>query len=252
METDPTLPDQEEASQAQDQIPVFDPHDEFSILNLVSDRIKEAILKIPPELLELTEGELRQKCKPTQLEFSLRVSFWSEFEKIFAMANRKKIVTREVYRGICSEGHFFRLLADTTKVAWLVRPMETYEKQIDAIALRMTDKLWAIADMDLVDDKGKISTKRADLFLRVYKEVVARKKGSNVRNVIHDKRKMIMVQPGSQQGPTAIPQVIPNDLKTVRKRIAELDSSRTAPTQTIDITAEPSPVKVDTEVETFE
>lgn len=245
MDIDPTLPDQEDATQV---MPldgpenIYDENDEYSVVNLVSDRLAQAIKAVPPELFDLTEGELKSKVQPTQTEFQLRVSFWREFEHIFTKG-RKKITTREVFGGICTEGHFYRILSNPEKVAWLVKPLEAYDKQIEAIQHRMLDRLWRLSEMELEDSKGKLSPKRVDIFLKVFDRVNARKRAMVVKHMPAP-RGQKQLPPAPSPAPK---QVVPSSIASIKSRISELEAMKVA---TPVPPSEPSPAST-AEVEVF-
>lgn len=245
MDIDPTLPDQEDAPQVMPHDGpenIYDENDEYSVVNLVSERLAQAIRSVPPELHDLTEGELRAKVNPTQTEFQLRTSFWREFEKIFTKG-RNKITSREVFGGICTEGHFYRILANPEKVAWIVRPLEAYDKQLEAIQHRMLDRLWILSEMQLEDGNGKLSPKRVDIFLKVFDRVNARK------------RALVVKAPPMPRQPRALPptpspapkQVVPSSIAAIKDRIVELEKMK--PVQPVP-PSEPSPASTG-EVEVF-
>jgi hypothetical protein len=223
LDIDPTLPNQEDALQV---MPSDDESDEYSVVNLVSERLAQAIRAVPQELLDLTEGELKSRVNPTQTEYQLRVSFWREFENVFTKG-RKKIISREVFGGICTEGHFYRILGDPGKVAWLVKPMEAYDKQIEAIQVRLLDRLWKLSEMELEDPKkpGVISTKRVDIFLKVFDRVSARKRAMVVKHMPAPKGQKQLL-PSSSTTPK---QVVPSSIRDIRARIAELDAVVVSP-----------------------
>lgn len=162
---------------------VFDSDDNDSVVNMLSDRLRDAIIELEPELFDMTEGELRREVKPTQTDYALRVSLWREIEKAW-ISGRGKIVTRQILAGICTEGYFYnKFLKDPRKVAWLVLPAQTYAKEMEAILMRFTQRYHEIADLEFVDAKGKVNVKVAELVLKAGQEVANRVKGLAVQRI---------------------------------------------------------------------
>jgi hypothetical protein len=181
------------------------------------------MLSVPTELYDKTEGELREQCKPTGTDYALRVSFWREFDKVITMG-KKRIVTAEVFGGICTEAYFYnRILRNPLKTAWLCRPVQAYAKELEAILHRGTERLWQLIEMDIEDPKTKkISSKKAALFLKVFSEVSNRAKGMAVKRITQDRR-TVSVKVDANKA------VIPQDLDSIRKRIAQIEGTNGTP-----------------------
>jgi hypothetical protein len=160
---------------------IVDQADPFSLVNMVSERLKELILLLPEELFLLSERDLKNRFRPTSTDYALRVSFWREFERA-AVRGKGKIQCTAVFAGICSEAYFFnKFITNEAKLAWMVRPLQTYQREMEAILARGTERLWELIEIKIKDGKGKIDPKLADILLKTITVVENRVKGMAVQ-----------------------------------------------------------------------
>lgn len=160
---------------------IRDMDDHFSLINFLSDALKKSVLELPEEFLIMSETELKEKAHPTSTDYALRVSFWREFDKAM-WKGTGKIVSASIYGGICSEQYFYKAFIRTeAKFAWMIRPMQQYQKEMEAILYRCTERLWELIEIPLKDSKGKMDPKRAEVLLKVVAQVENRVKGMAVQ-----------------------------------------------------------------------
>lgn len=154
---------------------------ELSLFTVLTDQLLDAARNVPDEYWRMTEAEMRSKSNPTPTDYALRVSFWKEFEH--AMRRGKtKVSGYSVYRGICSAQYWHnRFLPNQAKVAWILRPMQAYEKELEAILHRATERLWEIIEMPITDSKGRHDPRRAAVILAALKQVEDRVKGMAIQ-----------------------------------------------------------------------
>lgn len=181
--------------------------------SLVSKEFADAIDNIAPAVCELSEPELKSMVKPTPLDYALKTSFWREFQKADAAGG--VVTSRDVYGGIATPVYFRNhVLKNQFKVAWLCRPTQIYEKEIEALLTRGTERLWEIIDMDIYNDEGRIDVKRGQLVLDTIKMVEQRARGLAIQRVQSVNLNIEGQKPRMVVGP--------ND--DIDKRIAELES----------------------------
>lgn len=154
----------------------------FSLVSFLSDRLKRAVAELPDEYFMLSEAEMREKVCPTSTDYALRVSFWREFEKTMWKGNGK-IVCASVYGGICSDVYFYKhFITNKLKFAWMIRPMQTYHKEMEAILHRGTERLWDLIEIPVKNPKtGKYDTRNAEVLLKTIQAVENRVKGMAVQ-----------------------------------------------------------------------
>lgn len=159
----------------------IDRENPISILHMTRGKLQEAVLAVPDDIGMMTEKELRKELKPTSVDYCLRVSFWREYEAA-VREKREYIAARTVLLGICSDAYFYqKFLKDPFRVAWLVKPVQAYMKEIEAVLLRGTERLWELVDIDIeIEDKrgNKVVCSRlATVLLETIKMIEARAKG---------------------------------------------------------------------------
>lgn len=160
---------------------VRDQSDHFSLTNFLSEKLKQRVLEIPEGMLMITEAELKEACGPTACDYALRVSFWREFEKMMWRGSGK-IVCAGIYAGICSDVYFYKkFILNDAKLAWMIRPMQTYQKEMESILYRCTERLWELVEVPLKDKKGKVDSKMAEVLLKTITQVENRVKGMAVQ-----------------------------------------------------------------------
>lgn len=160
---------------------IRDGSDPKSLINMLTGKLRESVLMLKDELLLKSEGELRKAVRPTPTDHALRVSFWREFEKVM-WRGTGNVQAKDVVGGICTEQYFYqKFMKDPRKVAWLVRPMQTYEKEMDAILHRCTERLWELVNIKIYNGKGKLDARAADVLLKAVTQVENRVKGMAVQ-----------------------------------------------------------------------
>lgn len=222
---DPTLGDDAAPVPAVLERPVliYDEGDPYSVVNLVTERVREAMLRVPADTHALSEGQLRQIVAPTHTDDSLRVSFWREYEKCVAFG-LKRITATSIFSGICTEGYFFKLLDNPEKVAWLVRPVQAYQKHVEALLFRGLSRVEEIVNAEITDKDGKLDVKRARLVLEAVVMLDNRAKGMAVQKVQKESKSLKV----SVTAPPA--KVIPQTpIEQLRARVAELEGTSAKP-----------------------
>lgn len=180
---------------------VGEPLDRYQGLgSFVSEAVRTAISKVPLEYFELTEKELRGKAKPTPTDYALRVSFWREFEKVMLNGGQGVITNSKIFFGICHETQFYtRFLKLPAKVAWLVKPMQTYQKECEAVLARGTERLWELVELPIYNKKGLPDAKLAEIVLKTIKSIEDRVQGMAVQ-----RQQRVQVNVGADSSPAAL------------------------------------------------
>lgn len=93
--------------------------------------LREAVDAIPENILEMTEGELQNRIRPTEKDWAIRNRYWDlvKLAKDEARVGGRYYMN-EIYSGICSAPHFSaKWLTDPYRVAWLLLPIENEKAQ---------------------------------------------------------------------------------------------------------------------------
>lgn len=163
----------------------LDEKNPFAVLSLLGGALRASVEKLPEDLTLMSERQLRHHIQPTNTDYSLRTSFWREYERVVKMGG-DKLTAASIFNGVCSDAYFYqKFIKDPFRVAWLVTPLQTYLKEIEAVLVRGTERLWEIIEMDItyVDKHGdrQIDAKKASVVLDAIKMVENRAKGLAVQ-----------------------------------------------------------------------
>lgn len=190
----------------------FNPDPDTDLIQHVSDSIAKAIISVPPHLALLTEPELFRKVNPSPMDYALRVSFWKEYERI--MLNGSGIISgTAVCMGICTPNQFYNMLKKPERVAWLIKPKQTYAKEMEAILSRGTERLWELIELPIYNKKGEPSGEIAKIVLQAIKQVEDRVKGMAVQRSMNVNAQVV--------GSEAIRSI--ESMEQVNARIKELE-----------------------------
>ncbi len=195
----------------------FDANNPFSVVNMVSPKLRQAILALTPEQLDMDEPNGKDKF--TSRDWSLRASFWQEYERA-VMQGRTKIQTSEIIAGIVSATDFYnRFLQNPLKVAFLVKPIQSYEREMTAIQLQAVRELWKLVEMPVIKADGAYDIRAATLKLDIIKTVFDRVNGMAVQRV-QSKAVNINV---NESVPGSVRHM--DNMDTLNDRIAELEKT---------------------------
>lgn len=164
----------------------LDKDNPFGVFSLLKGSMRQAIADLPDGMELLSERELRKQMKPTPTDYAIRTAFWRSYEETVSK-EKTHMPTFMVFRGICSENYFYnKFLKDPWKVAWMVKPVQSYLREIESILLKGTERLWEIMEMDIMSvdkmtGREMVDSKRAAVLLEAIKMVENRAKGLAVQ-----------------------------------------------------------------------
>lgn len=129
------------------------------LLDFLSGRLKDAYLKIPPELQNLPEKELMVACygenrvKNTthyNVDQKLRIAFWLEYDS--AILQNRNIVVSRIYQKITPQSYFFNyIITDPKRFAWITCPPGDFVVDTEALLQRSTQIYYDIFDLPYVE-----------------------------------------------------------------------------------------------------
>ncbi len=161
--------------------PTYNPEPEIDLLQHLNDALRRAVVSVPTHLIFLSERELFRKINPTPLDYALRVSFWREYERIMLNGGSELMTAASVCNGICTPNQFYNLLKKPERVAWMIKPKQSYQKEMEAILSRGTERLWELMELPIYSQDGKPSADIARIVLQAIKQVEDRVKGMAVQ-----------------------------------------------------------------------
>lgn len=106
------------------ELSIFNDSYERSLINIVPDEIRAAMLRLKASKEDLflrTESQLKAHCRPDALMNRMRLSFWDEYGR--AQDRRARMIMSQVVKVNCSKEYFYtKFLPDDKCVAWMIAP----------------------------------------------------------------------------------------------------------------------------------
>lgn len=194
----------------------------FELSDILTDRLLDSYLAIPPAWHELDESKLVQLVKPTEMDWKLRYKFsaiYADFCNPKHHRYRKlKISGSMIFTEICSRVHWYdRVATDPKKVAFITRPFVDDIRAAKIHRALANNRLIELLTIDMYDDTGKLDIRKANLVLSTIKEV--RNQGGLIFNINNNSQ----VQQNNLQAQAATPGELAPSMDDIDKRIQELE-----------------------------
>lgn len=168
------------------EVTLWDESDQGSLINLVSEKVKERMLEAfskSPQYFELDEDALYRKLRddkntPTQTDHRLRLKFWIEYDRVKDGQLREMVMTN-VIANVCSRELFYKhYLTQPGKVAWLMCPPVSYLHKAQEALYFGIGQLRDLLEAKHTDDKGHVNTSLGALKLKIVQQLEDRIKGA--------------------------------------------------------------------------
>jgi hypothetical protein len=166
---------------------LLDPDNPNSLFQMVPKATWEAFARVPPQYLAMTAKELRHTIKNVGLTLeALRVSFWAEYNSALLVPRTMSIA--RVYAGICSDEYFYREVLHTPLLmAWLLCPPESYQKALETLLARSTERMYEMVNQEYAfpNSKGemKADPRVMSIIFNIHKHLEDRVKGTVVQQI---------------------------------------------------------------------
>ena len=115
-----------------------------------------AIKNVPAAIWDLGPDELLKCATPTQTDNALRCALWNELR--LANQTNRSISPPKLYRGICTAAHFYAVIKNAAKLAWLTSPNTRFIDQADSIVDGLMRRYHDVLRLDLKNEDGSINT----------------------------------------------------------------------------------------------
>jgi hypothetical protein len=191
--------------------------DPRSLVNIVSDRLKEAILAIPEDIQAMPLEDLvklTSKGEWSDTDLRLRDAFWREYDT--AQSAYRNIRNENVYQGITASQNFYRLINDKVRLSFIVRPPTEYVAEANLLHTRLFERMLEISKMSPMEN-GKLNTKVAETQFKLFQYIDQRKHGAIIQRV---EQKNLNVNVEASKPPT---QEIPQNMDEIDRRLMELE-----------------------------
>lgn len=166
-------------------------------LSVYTTKIREAVERVPQEIMDMSEVVLRKEIDPSLRMYELRRAFWEELAAAQEGVGRTINVTR-IIEGKYSKGYFYQqILPNHYKLAWLMHPLVAYEDKTKAALDRVTERYDELINMEITSTKqiknketGEWDTvtetdpKKALVLLQVMKNLEDRIKGTSIQRQV--------------------------------------------------------------------
>lgn len=92
----------------------------------------EKFKAVPQTIMTLNEMELEEFFTPTTTDLLIRKNLWKVVNQHRDAGLNIKIDTAELYRGVCTKGHFYsQLLNNQYRVSWWLIPVDSYQTIVE-------------------------------------------------------------------------------------------------------------------------
>jgi len=132
------------------------PTDPFKIASLIKGTaFQNAVKRVPLDLWGLSESELKSFIQITNVDYALKYALWHEVRH--ALLFGSKISPLKVYVGICSYTHFYSVIGNPHKLAWMLSPIMQFQELSRLLAEPLLDRARSILELPIVDESGKVN-----------------------------------------------------------------------------------------------
>jgi hypothetical protein len=110
--------------------PLKDESNPTAVINLVPGVMAKGLKAIPEYVFDLSLEDLEAKATPTEALRKIRIAFWLEYERAHRCGTLVNMTN--VYKGICSQSYFFKILiTNSFKLAFILTPPQDYRVQME-------------------------------------------------------------------------------------------------------------------------
>jgi hypothetical protein len=125
---------------------------------------KNAVLKVPKELWQMTLYELLLKFNPTKVDCAIKERFWTY---IHSTPDLKPIDLSSLYKDICTYTNLYNhFLSNPTKIVWLLTLDDDNKSRLNSVETDLLKKLEQILLLQIYDEKGRPNHKSIDQVIR--------------------------------------------------------------------------------------
>lgn len=154
---------------------------QLDVMSFVDDLFAKFIAEIPDYVFAMTNAELFRKANPAPIDYALRTAFWREYDILYMSECSGKIQVKDVCKGICSPGYFYNAIKKSAMLLWMIKPKQTYHREMEAILSRGIERLWEIIEIPIYGENNKVDHRLASVVLQAIKQVEDRVQGMAVQ-----------------------------------------------------------------------
>lgn len=164
----------------------FNTHDEHHFINLIPDSFREAVLKIPPYFLELSEKDLIKEVygdTPNEIDTLIKMEFWDLYEANFE--KKIPITISKLIKGTCDQMTFRKLLTESGRVAYIIRQPTKLQNRIKyAHSFAVNEMIKLLTEPEPINVRtGVPDAKLKQLKFQIYQYLDQRLHGSLIQRM---------------------------------------------------------------------
>lgn len=164
-------------------VSIFDESFERSLINIVPEELRGAMLRVKhahEKYFLLEERDLWKITKPTEVSSILKLSFWDEYNRAQDAGSRMKI--SNIIRGACSRDFFYtNVMHNDKQFSWIITPPKDYMLNMRALHEKGVSKLNDVLDLPLLDGKGQPNVRLIGEVFKITQYLDQRIKGAIVQ-----------------------------------------------------------------------
>jgi hypothetical protein len=199
------------------EVVVWDHGNPRSLINLVSPKIKQTILTIPPDWLTCPEDQLERIVNPTEIDRELRITFWEEFQ--MAQDSAQPVKLGRVYGKVCTKEYFHMMITGNPKrIAYMIRPPRDYMLQMKsllALGMRRFEEILQLP----IKENDKVNTRLIGEVVKIVSLIDNRVRGAVPQRLQIDQRSMNLNM--QYEAPKSAGD-IESEIKKLQKEIVQL------------------------------
>ena len=201
-----------------------------SLINLVTDRLRELMRQLPPALLAMSERDIRKKLDPTWLHDQLRLAFWDEYF-LTIDNNERRMRLAAIYSQCCSKEGFYNQIENPLFLAYLTKPPAGYMLKMRNLLDMAMERLREVLSLDLTNPNGTVNTKLIAEIVKIAALADNRVKGAVTQKIqIDGTQKNLNVNINqSTYEPPKTHQDLEKELKDIEKEILQLKEPAKTP-----------------------
>lgn len=195
------------------------------VINLVSNRLRELMRELPPELLMMPINKLRKQLDPGWTVEQVRIAFWDEY--FLTVDNDAETMRMSaVYGKVCAREHFYDYIKHPLTLAYILQPPADYMYKMRAMLDMGLERFDEILRLPLENPNGTINTKLVSELVKVVALIDNRVKGAVAQKISIDQTsKNLNVNVTQKYEPPKSAREIQQELHDIEQEIKQLSSS---------------------------
>jgi hypothetical protein len=207
------------------EIVFWEDHNPKCVINLVSNRLRELMRELPPELLTTPVNKLRRQLNPGWVVEQIRIAFWDEY---FLTIDNEETSMRmaAVYGKVCAKEHFYDYIKHPLTLAYILQPPSDYMYKMRAMLDMGLERFDEILHLPLENPNGTVNTKLISEIVKVVALIDNRVKGAVAQKLTIDQTsKNLNVNVNQTYEAPKSAREIQQELHDIEQEIKQLSSS---------------------------